>query len=216
MCSNSSRHQCLIYEGAPSRLVPALASAMAEKLRSNHRCLYLNSRPMIAGMKSQLAANGIDVEQEISGGNLLLSSEQTHLLGNWEFDVPSLIGTLERALRQALSDGYRGLWATGDMTWEFGPARDLSKLLEYEWQLEEFMGEHPEMSGICQYHADTLPRDILHKGLRTHSHLFVNELLTMINPHYLDRASFSSTTNGVVELEPFISELLNQQSVNEA
>ena len=35
--------------------------------------------------------------------------------------------------RRALDDGYSGLWATGDMSWEFGPAKDFSMLLEYEW-----------------------------------------------------------------------------------
>lgn len=215
MGSHSSRHQCLIYEGAPSRHLLPVASAIGEKLRSNHRCLYLNSRPMIAGMKSQLAAIGMDVAREILSGNLLLSSEQTHLVGDWEFDIPGLLGTLERSLQQALSDGYRGLWASGDMTWEFGPARDLSKLVEYEWRLEEFMRVHPEMSGICQYHADTLPREILHKGVRAHSHLFVNETLTIINPHYIDRKSLSQpATDGLIELDCFISGILNHESVS--
>lgn len=211
-----SRHQCLIYEGAPSRHIPGVALAMGEKLKSNHRCLYLNSRPMIAGMKSQLAANGIDVTEEIAKGSLLLSSDQTHLLGDWEFDVPSLISTLARALHQALSDGYQGLWATGDMTWEVGPSKDLTKLLEYEWRLEEFMRDHPQLSGICQYHADTLPREILQKGMQSHSHLFVSETLTMINPHYLNRTSPLPASDEVVDLDGFITGLLNHETVNEA
>jgi hypothetical protein len=37
---------------------------------------------------------------------------------------------LEDALHQALHGGYRGLRATGDMSREFGPGRDFSKLLE--------------------------------------------------------------------------------------
>ncbi len=36
------------------------------------------------------------------------------------FDVPMMLANLEEALDQALRDGYKGLWATGDMTWEFG------------------------------------------------------------------------------------------------
>jgi hypothetical protein len=31
-----------------------------------------------------------------------------------------MVHALERAVQQALSEGYDGLWATGDMTWEFG------------------------------------------------------------------------------------------------
>src|SRR3569833_2985328 len=211
----SSRQQCLIYEGAPSRHIPAVASIMADKLGSNHRVLYLNSRPMIAGMKSQLAAYGVDEQSAMTSGNLVLSSEQTHRIGDWEFDVPSLLGTLERALQQALTDGYQGLWATGDMTWEFGPSKDLSKLLEYEWRLEEIMREHPEMSGICQYHADTLPREILRKGLETHRQLFVNETLSMINPHYLDRTSFSTPAD-LLGVDRFLAGVLDQGPVNEA
>ena len=212
--ASSSRHQCLIYEGAPSRHIPAIASALGQKLNINHRCLYLNSRPMVAGMKSQLAALGIDIEHEVAKGSLIMSSEQNHLLGDWEFDVRSMLRTLERALKQALKDGYQGLWATGDMTWELGPARDLSKLLEYEWRLERFIREHPQMGGICQYHADTLPREILRKGMCAHSDFFVNETLSMINPHYLPRPSFSEDSSAVPEVDHFIDQLLHRESVN--
>ena len=48
-----------------------------------------------------------------------------------------MIATLTDALDQACSDGHDGLWACGDMTWEFGPNRDFSKLLEYEYRLED-------------------------------------------------------------------------------
>ena len=216
MGPSSSRHQCLIYEGAPSRQLPAIASVICEKLKQGHRCLYMNSRPMVAGLKSQLAAEGLDVSHETIKGSLVMSSEQNHLLGDWEFDVPSMLGGLERSVDQALTDGYRGLWASGDMTWEFGPARDLSKLLEYEWRLEEFMREHPALGGICQYHADTLPREILRKGLQAHRHVFVNDTLSLINPHYLDRASYSQSASSVVELDHFIDNVLDHEPVNEA
>ena len=49
----------------------------------------MNSRPMVAGLKSQLAASGVDVEREIGKGSLAVSSEQNHLLGDWEFDKPA-------------------------------------------------------------------------------------------------------------------------------
>jgi hypothetical protein len=214
MGSASSRHQCLIYEGAPSRHLFPVASALAEKLKLHHRCLCLNSRPMIAGMKSQLAALGVDVEHEIASGSLILSSEQNHLVGEWQFDVQAMIATLEQRLNQALRDGYRGLWATGDMTWEFGPARDVSKLLEYEWRLEEFIREHSEMGGICQYHADTLPREILRKGVLSHSDLFVNETLCVINPHFLRRKSYLEGATPGPEIDHFIDQLLDQPPAN--
>jgi MEDS: MEthanogen/methylotroph, DcmR Sensory domain len=195
-----SRHRCLIYEGAPSRQLASLAAALREKLTQNYRCLYLNSRPMVAGMRSYLAAAGVDVTQEINKKSLVLSSEQDHLVDG-QFDIDQMMNTLANALDQALKDGYAGLWATGDMTWEMGPDKNFSKLVEYEQRLEEFFHEHPEMGGICQYHADTLPFETVRDGYLYHRSLFINETLTLVNPHSLvarpaiRRKTIPETTN---------------------
>src|SRR5579872_4099452 len=123
-----SLHQCLIYEGSPSRYLPALAAAIKQKLNANYRCLYLNSPAMVAGMRSYLAAEDVDIVHYVENATLVLTSEQQHLI-NGHFNVDKLMDTLKYALDQALLDGYSGLWATGDMTWELGPHQDFSKLL---------------------------------------------------------------------------------------
>jgi DcmR-like sensory protein len=194
------RHQCLIYEGAPSRQLPPLAALVVEKLEQNYRCLYLNSAPMVAGMRSYLAAAGVDVAHEVGKASLVLSSEQRHLVAG-QFDVERMIRTLEEAIQQALDDGYAGLWATGDMTWELGPERDRWRLLEYEWRLEKLFRTHPQLSGICQYHADTLPRDLMRQGLLGHPTIFVSKTLSLLNPHYVLPESFTLGAAENVELD---------------
>lgn len=106
-----------------------------------------------------------------------------------------MMHTLRDAVHQALHDGFHGLWATGDMSWEFGPKRDFSKLMEYECRLEEFIRQQPALSGICLYHADTLPREAMLDGLSTHSSLFLNETLSRMNPHYVPPGSPSPAAN---------------------
>ncbi len=151
----ASRHQCLIYKGSPAGHLRALAAVMRDKLREGHRCLYFDSPPMVAGMRSYLAASGVDVAAEIEKGSLVLSSDQPYLV-NEHFDAERMLRALDDAVKQALSDGYTGLWATGDMTWEIGAEKDVMKLLEYEWELEHLFRRQPCLSGVCQYHADTL------------------------------------------------------------
>lgn len=208
------RHQCLIYEGPPSRHLTMLAAIVRQKLANNFRCLYFNSEPMVAGMRSYLAAAGVDVLKKMQSGNLILSSERPHLDGGGEFEPATMLKGLEDALQQALLEGHAGLWATGDMTWEFGPARDFSKLLEYEWRLEELFRKHPQLGGICQYHAETLPPDAVQKGLLSHRGLFVSETLSIINPHYRPPESFPLAPGHESELEDVLQRIRQSGSAN--
>jgi len=181
-----SRHQCLVYEGSPSAHLPALAAVIRDKLNENHRCLYLGSPSMVAGLRSYLFPAGVNVSDEVMKGSLILSSDKDHLQ-NGIFDIDRMLRMLDHAVAQALGDGYQGLWATGDMSWELGPENDFSKLLEYEWRLEEYFQKQPALSGICQYHADTLPLEVVRQGLLTHRAIFINETLSWLNSQYVGR-----------------------------
>jgi MEDS: MEthanogen/methylotroph, DcmR Sensory domain len=175
----------MIYDGSPAQRLPSIANLVFVRLSANHRCLYLNSPPMVAGLRSYLAAAGVDVAQEVRRGSLVLSSDQSHLVNGY-LNVANMLAMLEEAVRRALSDGYQGLYATGDMTWEFGPERNFEKLLEYEQGLEELFERFPHLSGVCQYHQATLPVDVVRSGLFAHRGVCINETLSRINPHYRD------------------------------
>lgn len=177
------RHQCFIYEGAPSKKLMVIGGIIQRKLADGYRCLYLNSSPMVSGLRSTLSAMGVNVASEVAKARLVMSSEP--VTKNGEFDVTAMIDQLEASLDQALADGYKGLWASGDMTWEFGIKRDFSKLMQYEMKLEELMAKRPALCGICQYHTDSLPHDVVRQALLAHSGVVINETLSRVNPHYL-------------------------------
>jgi hypothetical protein len=181
--ASPQRHQCLIYDGAPSRHLDALSETIIERLKTNHRCLYLNSPPMVAGMRARLAAAGLNLVEYIEGGALVLTSDQGHLLQG-KFDVDRMLGLLDQAVRQALDDGYVGLWATGDMTWELGSEINPDKLLDYERRLEEYMHNTPALSGVCQYHRATLPAHAIDVALETHPSRYINATLSRLNRKY--------------------------------
>jgi hypothetical protein len=202
---NESRHQCMIYEGPPSQKLPMLAALLKRKMDEGYRCLYLNSPPMVAGMRSTLAALGVDVDYEIEEGRMILSSEQVLLDG--EFNSELMLGKLDDFLNQALSAGYKGLWASGDMTWEFGPEKNFSKLLEYEVGLERFITKRREMHGICQYHRDTLPQEAMRQSLLTHPTLVISETLSRVNPHYLKPLLDGEEDKAANELDETIATL---------
>ncbi len=181
--NGTSKHRCLIYDGAPSKQLDCVAPIIVKKLDANYRCLYLNSPSMVAGLRSYLRAIGLDLTKNIQRGSLTITSDQGHLVDG-RFDVDGMLSMLKVNLTRALADGYVGLWATGDMTWEFGSHANLVKLLEYEHKLEKFLRENPAMEGICQYHRDTLPPHAILTALDTHESVYVNETLMHLNPFY--------------------------------
>ena len=126
----------MIYEGSPAKYLPGLATTIGEKLAQNIRCLYLNAPAIVAGIRSYLFAAGVDVNCEVNRGALALSSDQAHL-SEGRFDIDKMLAMLEKAISTALNDGHVGLWAAGDMTWEFGLEKNFAKLREYEIGLEE-------------------------------------------------------------------------------
>lgn len=184
-----------------------LAALLRQKLSENYRCVFLNSPPMVAGISSYLASSGVDVVKETSGGSLHLSSDRGHLV-NGRFDAERMIFLLNDALTQALADGYAGLWATGDMTWEFGPEKNFDKLHDYECRLEDFFRHNPCLSGVCQYHADTLPREVMRQGLAAHPAVLINETLARINAHYLPGTAVDPASPVSAELDRALARFL--------
>src|ERR1043165_1060819 len=103
------RHQCMIYDGPPSRMLPALAATIRQRLDAHERCMYINSPAMVAGIRSQLYSTGTDVSNEVARGALVLGSDDSHLVDG-RFDVDRMIEMLETAVQAALADGYAGLY----------------------------------------------------------------------------------------------------------
>jgi len=150
--------------------------------------MMINAPDMLIAARFCMAAAGVNVTYEIRKGALVLSSTQEHM-SDGRFDVDKMIRLLEEAVSQSLADGHKGLWVTGDMTWEFGTERDFGLLHEYEYALEELFEKQPALSGICQYHRDTLPVGALQNALYTHQGIYINETLSRANPYYVPFAS---------------------------
>lgn len=208
------RHQCLIYDGPPSRQLPAVVAIMRTRLAEGHRCLALDSPPMIAGMRSYLAAAGVDVDAETARGSLVLTSGRDHLADGESFDIERMMDALNTAVEAALADGYKGLWATGDIAWEFGPRRDFSMLRKYEQRLDDFIRDHAALGGICQYHRETLPGESLRDAAVTHPWVFLEPSLSLINPHYGRKGALPDDALRHAELDGYVDWICRYQQKN--
>ncbi len=114
---------------------------------------------------------------------------------------------LADAVSDALAHGYTGLWATGDMTWELGGEKNFDKLMAYESGLEEMFRDLPALSGICQYHWDTLPDKALPVALSKHRGVYLNQTLSRVNPFYSESDAAAALRLSKPRLKEMISHL---------
>jgi hypothetical protein len=178
----------MIYDGSPAKRLRGLASMIVKQMAANKRCLYLNSPAMVEGVRSELTAAGVDVAREAGRGALILTSDQSHLIDGG-FDVALMIAMLKDAVAEAKRDGFDGLWASGDMAWEFGNEKNLMKLLEYECELEELFRVEPALAGVCQYHTETLPSVAIQEAIATHRAIYIRDNVSRMNPYYMPDGS---------------------------
>jgi len=173
----------MIYDGSAGQPIRSISLTVRDRLLAGFRCIYLNSEARIGEFRSSLAETGVDVEAEERNRCLILSSERPHLVDG-HFEITEMLDNLRAELNSALRDGFTGLWATGDMTWEMGPDQDVMKLLKYEWELEKFFQSHPQIGGLCQYNRNTFPKALIEDVISLHPAAFINETLSILNAKF--------------------------------
>lgn len=181
--AEASRHKCLIYEGHPSEQLPVIVPLLQQGLAEGRRCVYLGDPQTVAMVRGALEEKGVDVAREIGRSALVFSSDRGHLDGGG-FDPEAMVALLLGLIDDALKAGFTGLCATGDMRWELGSDANFERLREYEILLEKVFRDKP-LTGICQYHRDSVPAHALHDALTTHRSVWVGNSLRRDNIFYI-------------------------------
>ena len=187
-------HVCTLFSSPEEQLAAAI-DYIRQGLERNERCLYVCGEQTCGEFRQALAAAGIDAAHEESRGALILLTKETGHLAGGSFKASRMISMLRKAVEDALSDGFEGLCAAGDMTWLLDDAPGSEELAEYEAQLNHFYATHRAL-GLCQYNRRSLPAEMLDHGIATHPTIRVAGSMLLANPFYeLPEIAMSRTAN---------------------
>jgi hypothetical protein len=161
--------------------VPFVLALFHEGLARGKRCLFVGTRAEYERLGVQLEENGIcSLRAESRGALLYMTSEQVYL-ENGTFDANVVLGRIERFIGEALSDGFTGLCATGELM--DVPSDDLwRQIVWYEAQVNEHFSRLP-LVGLCRYPRSTVPPHRVQDVLRNHPIAIVRGE-TCENPFY--------------------------------
>jgi hypothetical protein len=182
MSYHEGDHVCTLFLSPEEQLVAA-AEYIREGLARGERCLYVCCDRTPDEFRAALRQAQIAVDaEEARGALVLLTKHDGHLQGG-TFDPDRMIAMLQKALRDTLKAGFKGLRAAGDMSWLLDEAPGSEKLAEYEARLNHFY-ESNHALGLCMYSVQKMPPAILDHCLATHKFVRMEGPILLSNPFY--------------------------------
>jgi chemotaxis family two-component system sensor kinase Cph1 len=161
----SGDHACLFYTSPEEQFATVLPYIKAG-LEQNEKCLYIVDDNHVVFVLEAMDKAGIDIAAALASRAFVINSKhQTYYKGGI-FRPDEMIGAFKNSVQDALSEGYRGLRATGEMTWALSDPKALSQLIDYETNLDKYFPS--QLIGLCQYNQNRFSKESVPGILQTH------------------------------------------------
>lgn len=145
-------HLLLTYRGEEPPFRPVV-SFLTAGLADNRRLLYLYSQASPPEVKEHLREANLDVDGLLASGQLHFQAAEKHYLNGETLDPDRLVGKLRAALKEAIRDGYDGLYVVGEACRAPEQGELAVSLVEYERRVRDLLAEEA-VDALCLYPAD--------------------------------------------------------------
>src|SRR2546425_1258355 len=164
-------HACLLYDD-PEEQFALVAPYIRQGLMRGDHCVYVAADRTIDDVRRLLGDVGIDVEQQIANGRLvLLSPDRFRQPG--DFDPAIMRAFLRGMVEQSVAAGFNGVRLAVEMAWALQTGVPVERLVEFESDLNATLFAAVRISAICQYDRRGYPARTLVGALRSHPLLVV-------------------------------------------
>jgi len=159
-------HVCFLYETEEEHRA-LLTQYLRHGLDRGEKVLYVADARTAGVILEYLRDDGVTVEPYLTSGQLdIRTASDTYLQGG-VFDPNKIIASLRRETERALTEGYKALRGTGEMTWALRGLPGSQRLMEYESKLNTFFSGS-QCLGLCQYDRRYFDVAMVEQVLSTH------------------------------------------------
>ncbi|MDQ6691748.1 MAG: MEDS domain-containing protein [Candidatus Dormibacteraeota bacterium] len=150
----------------------AAAGFIRHGLEQNGFCLYVHDETSRESVLEGLSLAGVDHAADMSAGRLVIADRTQSFLPDGTFRANEMLTMLQETARTAVTNGYSGLYATGEMSWALGRHPGVEQLMPYEAGCNHLI-EGNEVVGLCQYNRARFDDRALQQVLLTHPWVMV-------------------------------------------
>lgn len=188
-------HLVLLYGN--EKIGETVASFIAESLKRNERCMYVNGDTDTDEMLACLSKI-IDVDKVIEKNQLFILDKSEAYSKNGVFVPDKMIDLLKSESRAATSDGYSGLSVTGELSWVLDYEDGREKIIEYEWKLNDRVFSNHPVTALCRYNLDKFTPSMIKSIIELHPFIIHDGMINE-NPYYVEPEGYRD--NKVEEYE---------------
>jgi hypothetical protein len=158
-------HAALFYRTKTEQLAYALPF-IATGLKRGLRCIYISDDHPVFEILGRLQALGINTTDAQNKRALRVATKKETYLRHGVFEPQLIVAGFHAEVEQALRDGFTGLRAAGEMSWALDQPSALSRLIEYEEDLQARWHDH--LSGLCLFDETRFPAYVIDEMVRIH------------------------------------------------
>jgi hypothetical protein len=175
-----TKHLCWIYQ-EQSELPLIIDPFLTVNLSAQKRCLLAVPESTWDAAVVAMEMAGVKIDAYVDRHQVLTQTPEEFFLTGGEFDIDFIVNRLERALADALAQGWRGLSVITDASPLLGRAQE-ADWAAYEFRINYICASRPCMM-LCLYDAAGLSGTLMTTIIKSHPVVGMGENLAL-NPFY--------------------------------
>jgi anti-anti-sigma factor len=146
-------HACWFFR-SPQEHREGVTAFVRDGLERGGKVVYLADAVPAEAVAGYLRAAGLDADGLAGRGRLVMRSLSDADVADGGFDPARQAALYGELAAQARKEGYRGLWVTGEASWQLtGAFPGVERYLEFERLVEELIAATEDALVLCQYDA---------------------------------------------------------------
>lgn len=186
-------HICAIYSST-EELTRQVARFLAQGLEHHERCWYVGHGNEMDSLRAALRESGIDVTAAMQRKALHLISGDGAYIVHGTFNPEVTMQIFNDAIEEAYTDGFTGFRAAAEMSWALKCAEGTHQVVVYEALLKSLFASCRAI-GLCLYHRECMPLDVIDGALSTHP-------IVGAHGHYTENPFYEPSIPSAAGLDP--------------
>jgi hypothetical protein len=178
-----SRHICAFFNGMDEHY-RVLQPFIKDGIDQQNRAFHLVDPARRADHLRRLADAGIDVEEAVASGQLVVRPWEDGPLHGERFDQDTWLAGFEEVLQSGPASGYPKTRFLAQMEWALVDMPGIDDMIEFETRVNYVVPKYDD-AVICAYDVSKFGASTVMYALRTHPFVIIGALLQE-NPFYMD------------------------------